>query len=278
MVHWFSKTDLGTKRENNEDYALGLPSLGLWVLADGVGGNQAGEVASQMACESIAEQVKNGSDLPVAIQAAHEKIQKSPKAGVGLLGMATTVVAARVRDGQYQIAWVGDSRAYLLRQSGGITLLTKDHSFVNQLIGIGHLTEEQSLTHPLRNIITQAVGQEDLAQVAVDSLTGTLQSGDILLLCSDGLSDSLSDAQIAGAFVADLELEVVAVHLIQLALEKESHDNVTVLLIQQQGYGGTNAGHEIPTRANVGMFFRRFPWIGIVVPLLLLLWFVMIGN
>lgn len=226
-------TDVGLQRNNNEDSYLSCPDLGLWIVADGMGGHAAGEVASAIVTETIREGVKHGATLKQAIQNSHGAVLHAAENGEGGQGMGSTVVVLQSRSEQYQIAWVGDSRAYLWspHQEKQLRQLTTDHSYVQMLYQTGAISEEELETHPEKNIITQCLGSLELAHVRVDTVEGTWERGDRIILCSDGLSDVVPEALIAEILDADSTTDTITHNLIQAALEHGGKDNVTVTVV-----------------------------------------------
>src|SRR5215218_11206245 len=182
----FHASDLGRQRQGNEDnYFVRSP---LFVVADGMGGAQAGEVASEMAVDSFDGGLPDGSvadALVRIIQDANRRIHDRSRSDEQAAGMGTTVTAAYVGEHEVTIAHVGDSRAYLLRD-GDLVRLTRDHSLVGELVARGKLTEEQAESHPQRSVITRALGA--YADVEVDTDVFPARAGDLFLLCSDGLT------------------------------------------------------------------------------------------
>src|SRR6476659_7106115 len=191
--HWYA-SDLGRQRQGNEDnYFVRAP---LFVVADGMGGAQAGEVASEIAVRSFDDELPNGS-LPHAlvsvIEGANKRIHEKARADDSLHGMGTTTTAAYVDDDEVVIAHVGDSRAYLFRD-GELVRLTRDHSLVGELVARGKLTEEQAEAHPQRSVITRALGPEPSVQVDADVFPA--RAGDVFLVCSDGLTSMVPEAEV----------------------------------------------------------------------------------
>jgi serine/threonine protein phosphatase PrpC len=231
MLTYYAKTDLGNKRDNNEDYYLACPKINMWILADGVGGHDAGEVASQLACKAIEEKVLEGESIAKAIQLSHELIKSSPDNGVGRHGMASTIVVLKVKSDKYDFSWVGDSRGYQWNKDTGLTPRTCDQSLVQQLLDKGVITEEEARVHPNRNVIIQALGQLDLAMPVVDTSSHDYEDGDLLLLCSDGLSDCVDDETINKIIIASDNPEEATACLVATALANGGKDNITVIIV-----------------------------------------------
>lgn len=219
----------GLVRENNEDSFLLLPQYGFWAVADGMGGHNCGEVASAIAIATLRQEIGNGADLVAAIQNCHRAIQTEAKKDILLHGMGATVVAVKIAAGRLQIAWVGDSRAYLWRSK--LQLLTKDHSVVQIMLDQGLIDAQEALTHPYKSVITQALGGIDSDSVSVDTVENSIEQGDILLLCSDGLNSEVPDAQIETILAGDADLEQKTRHLVAAALANGGNDNVTIIVL-----------------------------------------------
>jgi protein phosphatase len=225
------RTDTGRQRRENEDNAY--VNVPLFVVADGMGGAQAGEVASRMAIETF-EQGLSGSGSPEEqlaerVRDANHRIYDQSRAEHGREGMGTTLTAAFVDDAHLAIAHVGDSRAYLFRD-GQLTRLTQDHSLVDELVRQGKLTEEQAAEHPQRSIITRALGPEP--EVEVDTFSYSVRAGDVFLLCSDGLTSMVPEDRVAKVIGAASTLDEAANHLIEEANEAGGRDNITVVLFR----------------------------------------------
>lgn len=223
-------TDVGCVRDLNEDMILVVDNLCL--LADGMGGHACGEVASQMAVDSIADEFVNSNDLVNAIQMAHQKIVKAGEEGLGQSGMGTTIVALASSQQSYEIAWVGDSRAYLWDpKSKQLTQLTKDHSLMMRLINAGLISSDEARNHPQRHIITQCLGSVELAEVEVDCIQGEWFAGMQILLCSDGLSDDVSENEMIQVLKQSISCENKLIKLVDLAKQKGGKDNISLLLV-----------------------------------------------
>jgi serine/threonine protein phosphatase PrpC len=224
-------THTGLVRELNEDSHLGAPELGLWIVADGMGGHDAGEVASGIVIREMAQSIAQGLPLTEAVETAHKAIQTAAQQHGETVDMGSTVVAVKLNGRQYEIAWVGDSRAYLW--NGALRQLTTDHSYVQLLLNAGMITEDEIPNHPSRNIISQGLGVGGLngADIQVDSVSGELVESETLLLCSDGLNGEVSDDCIAAILSETADNQVRVDRLIEAALEAGGKDNVTVILL-----------------------------------------------
>jgi len=222
------RTDVA-QRKHNEDAFLVNPSLDVVAVADGVGGHHAGEVASRITCEAINAEMALSGDLDKAVRFANQEVMAGVSSGLGKAGMASTVVAAHLDGTQYQIAWVGDSRAYLW--DGQLHLLTRDHSFVAAQLEMGKITLEEARNHPRKNVIVQAIGLHHDSDLKVGYNAGALAPGEVLLLCTDGLNDVLDSGQIATILSLNSPLAEKCEGLIRATLEAGGRDNVTVALI-----------------------------------------------
>lgn len=232
MIEFGHLTHPGLRRQLNEDTYYGDAELGLWLVADGMGGAACGEVASALAREVIVRQVRAGSALAEAISRAGEQIIVQTRQRNDRLPMGTTVVCARVVGNSFNLAWVGDSRAYLW-QDGKLTQLSRDHSYVHELIAKGALTTEQARLHPHRNVVTQALGVTAVEHLNVATLSGPWRPGMQLLLCSDGLTEEVPEASI-NAILADQDCsaqECVDI-LVASALDAGGGDNITAVLVR----------------------------------------------
>jgi len=218
------------QRGHNEDTFLIEESLGLMVVADGVGGHLAGEVASKLTCEILSREIAAGSTLLPAIRNANAEVFSAVERGHGKAGMASTVVALHFDGPLYELAWVGDSRAYLW--DGSLGLLSLDHSYVESLVRSGQISIEEARVHPRKNVIEQAIGLQGYDNLKIGNNGGQLLSGQVLLLCSDGLNDALSSAQIADVLAGEVPLPARCQHLVSAALEAGGRDNVTVVLLE----------------------------------------------
>lgn len=230
-------SDPGRVRNNNEDsYFVGAR---IFCVADGLGGHQAGEVASGLATESLTELDSKPLEeivpgLPDAVRRANRLIYEAAREDSSKAGMGTTMTAVTIDGAAAHIAHVGDSRAYLLRDDS-VDLLTEDHTVVGRMVAEGLMTEEAAETHPQRSILTRALGTE--RSVEVDVLHVSLRGGDRLLLCSDGLSNVIAGPELprlAGAAAGD-DLAEICDALIRIANERGGPDNITVVLVEVVG-------------------------------------------
>lgn len=235
-LEFSAATHPGLKRDNNEDCFLSVPESGLWLVADGMGGHEAGEVASAIVRDTMDKLVHESKafSLDDAIQLSHRAILASASKGIGANGMGSTVVALLSYKKNYQVAWVGDSRAYLWtrnEEGGQLTRLSNDHSYVQMLFSSGAISADEVDNHPDKNIITQCLGMQELHEVNVDLRPGQWQKDQWILLCSDGLSDELSDAEIAHVLKSCANTSQAVNRLLNEALQSGGSDNITVQII-----------------------------------------------
>ena len=223
-------SDVGRSRDHNEDSFGEDASLGLWVVADGMGGHAAGEVASDLAVSHIFRLVADGIPVPVAVSKTHDLIRRAPSEGIGNPGMGTTVVVAQLTGWSYRVYWVGDSRAYVYG-SDGLKRMTVDHTYVQRLLESGVITADEAEVHPERSVITQCLGAEGPQVVDVGEAVGELRDGEVLLLCTDGLTSELGDAEIAGVLGEENSIAEKAQRLVDNANANGGSDNITVALI-----------------------------------------------
>lgn len=231
MIEFGHGTHVGLRREHNEDTYYADAELGLWLVADGMGGHENGEVASALARDVLTREVRRGQSLTQAIQSADEEIIRHSNRRNDSLPMGTTIVATRVLGSRFEVAWVGDSRVYLW--DGRLKQLSQDHSYVRELIEQGAITPEQARTHPHRNVVTQALGVTDPQNLRVETVQGQLKPDHQILLCSDGLTEEVDDGEIAAILAReDLSAQECVDHLILAALDGGGSDNITVVLLR----------------------------------------------
>jgi protein phosphatase len=250
MIEAFGRTDVGRRRKVNEDSFLVAPDAHLFAVCDGMGGHNAGEVASRIAIETLADFVeKSGVEkeitwpwglepelsleanrLKTAVRLANSQVFQTADSREELMGMGTTVVAALLSGHVMTVCSAGDSRCYLVRDEK-LQQLTQDDSWVSAAVGEGILNSDDVERHPLRNVITKAVGARD--SIDLEVLEETLQPGDLVLLCSDGLHGMVNDQEIARLILSGQgSLEDLSQSLVDAANEAGGRDNVTVVLLR----------------------------------------------
>ena len=223
-------SDVGCVRELNEDSLFFSDEL--WLVADGMGGHACGEVASQLAAQEIAKNYAESGVLSDAIQAAHKKVVEAGESDAGQSGMGTTVVALSSFDENYEIAWVGDSRAYLWDiTKRKITQISEDHSLIVRLIKSGLISAEEAKNHPQRHMITQCLGSVEIETVKVDVVEMDWQPNQSILLCSDGLSDDVDEATITEVLSQNIEAKEKLQALVDLAKAAGGKDNISIILV-----------------------------------------------
>lgn len=232
MLEFGHLTHPGLRRKLNEDTYYGDSELGLWLVADGIGGHASGEIASALAREAIVREVRAGATLEQAIRIADEEIIRASQHRNDTLPMGTTVVAARVRGNQYEVAWVGDSRVYLWSENQ-LAQLSQDHRSVQESATHQPATAEQTSAPRQRNVLTHALGITDPTHLNVVTKVGELKPGMQLLLCSDGLTEEINDSDIATHLRNDdCSAQECAESLIAAALDGGGSDNVTVIVVR----------------------------------------------
>lgn len=242
MISVFAKTDKGIVRRSNQDACAAAvlgPKRAWGVVCDGMGGANAGDIASKMAVETFGEYMeklkgilphfREGELLVKAAEEANAAIFRRARSDPACDGMGTTMVGALLWDKTLWVVNVGDSRAYLIRGEE-IRRLTRDHSVVEDLIAQGKVSPEQARRHPQRNLITRALGTA--ARVRADLFRETAQKGDVLLLCSDGLVNEVTDEEILRDILAGGTPEETVERLLERTLERGAPDNVTLVLLQ----------------------------------------------
>lgn len=229
-----SRTDIGCIREHNEDSLVVAPPL--YAVADGMGGHAAGEVASEIAVNVLAQEAPRHADgeaLARAVEIANVTVISAAADGMGRAGMGTTMTAAMIEGERLVIAHVGDSRAYLLHD-GRLQQITRDHSLVADLVASGQITEEEARIHPQRSVITRALGSDPHMHADIYELN--VEAGDRLLLCSDGLSGMLLDSEIESTMRRIRDPQRCASHLVNDAITAGGHDNITVVVAEIEGH------------------------------------------
>jgi serine/threonine protein phosphatase PrpC len=245
-------SDVGRVRTNNEDSYQILSSLNLFVLSDGMGGEAHGEIASALAVETIVKYCTDPKDdsaatlmgsgdevrwsekakqLQNAVRKANFNVFESARKNPAQRGMGATVTTAWVNEGKLSVAHVGDSRAYLLR-TGNLQQLTSDHSLVAEQVRRGIITPQQAEESEMQSVLLRALGAHEDVEVDVDEVG--IYSGDVLLLCSDGLTRMVTEPEIAGTLQAEMNPSTAAQKLVDLANENGGQDNITVIVVRFQ--------------------------------------------
>jgi protein phosphatase len=251
VAEQYSGTDTGRQRRANEDALLARAPL--FVVADGMGGAQAGEVASRLAVESFRRGLPNGGGDPERslnerIQEANARIYELSRSNAEQAGMGTTLTALYVGEDEVSLAHVGDSRAYCLRD-GQLIRLTDDHSLVDELIRQGRLSPAEAQDHPQRSVITRALGPEPT--VEVDTLTQRARAGDLYLVCSDGLTTMVPETEVAAILSRYEQLRDAGEELLKAANEAGGRDNITVILFRlEEVTAGDGVGPDAPAGAS----------------------------
>ncbi len=229
MIEFGHGTHVGLRRSNNEDTYYADPTVGLFLVADGMGGHEHGEVASALVRDAVVDAVGRGQNLAQAIREAGARLLAERNPGSQGLPMGTTIAALRIRGEQYEVAWVGDSRVYLWQQE--LRQVSHDHSLVQQQVEAGLLDPALAGKHPQRSVLTQALGVTSVEHLHVGMAGGQLRPGNAFLLCTDGLTESVSDAAIARVVSrAELAAQECVDHLLLAALAGRADDNITAVL------------------------------------------------
>lgn len=239
MLKTFSITDIGRRRKLNQDFVYtseqpvgNLPNL--FVVADGMGGHNAGDYASRFTVETIVEEIGKAAEtnpvriLRSAIEVANGRLREKALQDSAMAGMGTTLVAATCVGEELQVANVGDSRLYLVNRK--IIQITQDHSLVEEMVRMGGIDRETARNHPDKNIITRAIGAG--STVDVDFFTVALEAGDIILMCSDGLTNMLEDEEIRMILNGQRDIVEKAEELVKAANNNGGKDNIAVILIE----------------------------------------------
>ena len=238
MIKSFSVTDIGRKRKLNQDFVYSSDEAvgnlkNVYIVADGMGGHQAGDYASKCTVETMVREIKGCFEqspiriLSRAIRIANDQVRRKAREDESLYGMGTTVVAATVLGKYLQVANVGDSRLYIINEE--VRQITRDHSLVEEMVRMGGLDREAARNHPDKNIITRAIGARDT--IEIDFFHEELKSGDLILMCSDGLTNMLEDEEIGRILKTPGTIEERAERLINAANQNGGRDNIAVILI-----------------------------------------------
>jgi serine/threonine protein phosphatase PrpC len=262
-----AQSDIGCVRKNNEDSYRTAAEMNLFVLSDGMGGLEAGEVASRLAVDTVLARCREAelnpslaligepiegvtgpsNQLASAIRSANDAIYRTSQQGAGQQGMGATIVAVWCTDERMSVAHVGDSRIYRLR-GGELEQLTQDHSFVAEQVRQGKMTEQEASTSTMQNVLIRALGIDPTVEVDVSE--ELLMEADTVLLCSDGLTRELSDAQIAAVLGKSEEPQAAASQLVDLAKQAGGGDNVTVIVLRR-------SAKPVGAIARIGGWFKK---------------------
>jgi len=238
VIKSFSVTDIGRKRKLNQDFVYSSDEAvgnlkNVYIVADGMGGHQAGDYASKCTVETMVREIRGCFEqspiriLSKAIRIANDQVRRKAREDESLYGMGTTVVAATVLGKYLQVANVGDSRLYIINEE--VRQITRDHSLVEEMVRMGGLDREAARNHPDKNIITRAIGARDT--IEIDFFHEELRSGDLVLMCSDGLTNMLEDEEIGRILKTPGTIEERAERLINAANQNGGRDNIAVILI-----------------------------------------------
>lgn len=243
MIKAVSGTDVGQLRQLNQDYVFtSVYPLGalknLFLVADGMGGHKAGDYASKCAVDTIIEMCSQSRGMEIAkaisdaVSEANARIRRKAMEDENMIGMGTTLVLCTIEEDNLTVANIGDSRLYIVSKTDGIRQITRDHSLVEEMVRMGGIDRISARNHPDKNIITRAVGAS--SNVNIDFFEVPLKNEDIVLLCSDGLSNMVDDDELLSVVTGEAELEDIASELIRRANEHGGSDNISVVLIKYE--------------------------------------------
>lgn len=231
MIEFGHGTHVGLRRMRNEDTYYADASLGLFLVADGMGGHQHGEVASALVRDVVVDLVSRGNTLVGAVRSAAEQLLTRSNHSDDILPMGTTIAVLQIMGNSYEVAWVGDSRVYLWKQQ--LVQISHDHSLVQALVENGQLDPALASQHPQRNLLTQALGVTAIEQLQIGMARGQLEPGTAFLLCSDGLTEGVKDTALAAQLArTDLAAQECVDQLLLAALDAGGDDNITVLVVR----------------------------------------------
>lgn len=232
MIEFGHLSHVGLRRTLNEDTYFADPDTGLWLVADGMGGHAFGEVASALSRDAALQALSSGDSLTAAVTYAAHAVAAYAQLRRSALPMGSTIALARTRMDRYEVAWVGDSRAYLW--DGTLHQLSCDHSVVQELVDMGAISRDEARKHPQRNIVTQALGVTDPENLRIGYAEGEWRRGNQLLLCTDGLTEHVSDSRIARILACqNLSAQELTEHLVFCALRGGGSDNITAVLARE---------------------------------------------
>jgi PPM family protein phosphatase len=233
MIEFGHATHAGLRRRCNEDTYYADPALGLFLVADGLGGHRNGALAATLVRDAMVASVAAGSPLCEAVREADRRIVRERSDNHIGLPMGTTLAVVRISAGRFEASWVGDSRIYLW--NGALHRMSRDQTATQALVDAGVIDADEAADHPQRHVVTQALGVTAEEDLHIARVTGTLRPGDQLLLCSDGLTDTVGDAQMAAVLArGSLAAQECVDHLLLHALDGGGDDNVTAVLVRQR--------------------------------------------
>lgn len=230
MTRYGAQTATGTRHTTNEDSVGDAASRGVWLVADGMGGHAAGDTASRIVRDTMLSETASGATLFEAIEASHQAVVECAQRDANKTGMGSTIAALQIENHEAKVAWVGDSRVYLFRD-GELKRLTKDHSYVQYLLEQGQISEAEVDSHPQRNVLTQTLGFD---QPKPDSTECELLPDDWLLLCSDGLTVEVTDAEIAQIMAAAETPQQAASDLVAKVVERHGKDDSSAIVVHYE--------------------------------------------
>jgi PPM family protein phosphatase len=262
MIDFGMQTAIGSRHEVNEDSVGHDSESRLWLIADGMGGHAAGDIASAIVRDRVQQRVVAGSDLAEAVNAAHLAVTEAAKEDSRRQGMGSTVVAVRLGNGAAEVAWVGDSRAYLIRD-GKMRMLTHDHTLVQWLLDRGDITPEEAIHYPNRNILVRTIGIE---HPVVDEARVGIKQHDQLLLCSDGVTAELTQTEICDIILKAQTPQEAADRLIAKVVERRGKDDASAIVIRvlKQDKLRASGGTWLPMAAGIGLgllVFLIWNWV-----------------
>jgi len=230
-LRYFEISDTGRVRSSNQDRILADAELGLWIVADGMGGHAGGAEASRLACAAVNEGIAHDMPLVDAFEVAHSRVRSAQEDNAALHEMGTTLVAVHEQNAGYELAWVGDSRIYRFNfDNAEFECLTRDHNIAGRLLDTGRITEAQAREHPQRHILTDCIGQRE-GLPEIESRRFDWRPGDRLLLCTDGLNGELSDRELAQWLGNTRSPQAAAEKLAHRALEAGGRDNISLIVL-----------------------------------------------
>jgi serine/threonine protein phosphatase PrpC len=253
MTEFAANSHKGHVRDHNEDCYEADSELGLWLVADGVGGHAHGEVASRIARDTVKTELLAGTELIEAVRRAHRAILDEIASRDTASNMGSTIVALHLRgDNNYEISWVGDSRAYMF--DGELRQLSRDHNPVSELLACGEITSEQAAAHPEKHVLSQSLGVSESMPVKPGLISGRMLTGEQVLLCSDGLTDELSDDMIRAEMSRHSTPRAQIDALVSAALRAGGRDNITAVIVGDAPVRSTGGSHtdDLETTQSMG--------------------------